>query len=487
MAGLGLMQAVQGYQQGLAWKQQQDQIARQQEAQARIDEANRAAADVFSKSKAEWAMNGAQGEYRPNDMTMLRAAEARGQHFAKSGDWDNFVRNEAAVQGQRARIRASALQQYELNGDPVALMQTVYPTIFDGKQIASVEKIGGTTGLSADGDPPAPPVLKFKLDDGTEGQVSPDDLVRRVKMTLVDPQRMAALEIQNNLQQALVNARTTGTLKGIEARGEQARTTEGVKHGNKVDFEGVRQENRLDLADVNNETRRDIARGNNDTARAVGAGHDAARVATAGAGRGGSSGGGAGGFQRTFVGADGFMYGIPRQGGDAVQITAGGQPIKSADWAKRVDKQAKTIGESVAGLGKSPAELRKLAEESLTGPASPAAPAGSPPAAGLGSFSRASNRPPGLADAAPTRVAPAAQAASDAKAGRLMITNEMGGDVRRAKSELATMRAEIARAPSREAKAILMEHANRLEAGIRDMEGSATAAPALPPLSSFKR
>jgi hypothetical protein len=83
-----------------------------------------------------------------------------------------------------------------------------------------------------------------------------------------------------------------------------------------------------------------------------------------------------------------------------------------------------------------------------------------------------------------------AQAASDAKAGRLVITNEMGGDVGRAKTELANMRKEIARAPGGDGKAMLIGMANRLEAGIRDMEGGTTAAPApagLPPLSSFKR
>ncbi|MFM6989444.1 MAG: hypothetical protein ACKOXG_12405, partial [Arenimonas sp.] len=69
-------------------------------------------------------------------------------------------------------------------------------------------------------------------------------------------------------------------------------------------------------------------------------------------------------------------------------------------WAKRVDSLAKTLGETPAGIGKSPAELRKLAEESLASGGGAAA----KPAAGLAAFDKPT---PGLgAASAPGKLPP---------------------------------------------------------------------------------
>ena len=98
-------------------------------------------------------------------------------------------------------------------------------------------------------------------------------------------------------------------------------------------------------------------------------GLQAAEIRAANRGGGGaraSGGSGASGFQRTFAGDDGFMYGIPRQGGEAIRITANGQPIRAVDYGKRVDKLAGELDKTREGMGKPLAERRKMAEQILT-------------------------------------------------------------------------------------------------------------------------
>lgn len=233
-------------QQGVQWQQQQQQQKIRQEQQQRDldaqklqDQADAAATSVVDKSKAEWALNGAQGNYTPNDSTMLQAAEARGMTFAKGGDWKNFFKNEAAVQGQRQRVRAQALQQYGVDGNIDALVRSTYPTMFDGKQIAGTETIPGS-GTNPDGTP-ASSQLKIKFDDGTTETVQPDQVVRRLKMTLIDPQ-----------QQAIQDAKLNFLLAQEKIKGDQARETETVKGDQARKTETVKAGDQLTLAGVNN-------------------------------------------------------------------------------------------------------------------------------------------------------------------------------------------------------------------------------------------
>lgn len=397
MAGLGLMNALQSYRQGVQWHQQQQEQEREQRQQKLMEDADKAAASVLEQSRGEWAMNGAQGQWAPNDSTMLKAAEARGIAFAKGGDWGNYLKNEAAVQRQRIRLRAGALQRYEQDGDPVALLQAVYPTIFDGQDIVSVEKVGGMPALDSIGREATPTKIRFKLSGGTEGEVTPDDLVRRVKMTLADPETMAQQEIQANLLRTRAQIEAEKQAEIARARGEEVRASERVRQDGRRGLEQQRQEGRLELAstrlggqlqlaDVNNASREKIAADRNATTltatdrREAGANARAEARAEGGGGKGGGSGG-APGLQSTKVDADGYIVGVFRNGDTKRLTSADGKPIRSGEWSKRVDALAAKLRDAPGNFSKPPAELRKLAEDTLAGSA--VQPAARPP---LGAF-----------------------------------------------------------------------------------------------------
>lgn len=371
MAGLGLTQALGSYQQGLAWHDQQQQLQKQKQAQARMEAANQAAAGVLEKSRGEWAANGAQGNYSPSDATMLTAAEARGAHFAQGGDWENYLRNEVGVQQQRTRVRGQAMQQYDMNGDPIALMQAVYPTIFNGRAIARASKV----------DKDGQPAIEYELDDGTKSTVGVQDLVGRVKSSLVDPQRTAEMEIQANLARQKIEAQQGKEIAVVEARGGQSRQTEGAKHdykmtglGTKFGYDQKLQGARLDaqktIADDRNDTTLKATdkrvQGSLGAASTRAAGSLAtAKVRSAGGGSGAK--GSATSLQRTFVGDDGYMYGVPRGGGEAIKITNEGRPVRASEWGKRVDGETTNRGKSGDGLGKTRDQLRKESEKALGG------------------------------------------------------------------------------------------------------------------------
>jgi hypothetical protein len=244
MAGIGLKDALNSFQQGVAWKQHQEEIGRQRAQRQALDDANRASTEVIESSKAEWATNGAQGQYRPSEETMFRAAEARGAALARAGMWDQFMQNEAQVAPMRLRARASALQRYEQDGDADALARAVYPTLFDGKRIVGSETIAGAGSV--------PAMLKLKLSDGSEQMLGADDLVKRVKLSLVDPVQAAKTEALVNQKrlEAQIEAEKQITVEKAK-RGFQA-DVEDRKHQNAVKLEGVKAENARGLADLNN-------------------------------------------------------------------------------------------------------------------------------------------------------------------------------------------------------------------------------------------
>lgn len=232
MAGLNLTQAVQNFQQGTQWRQQQDDRAKQQAAMKVREDADRAFASTIDASKAEWALNGAQGEYKPNDTTMFKAAEARGLALLKGNDVQGYLKNEASVQQQRIRVRQGALQQYEMDGDFEALARKAYPTVFDGKEIVGAERLGGMPALDSIDRPATPTEYKFKLSDGSTQTVKPEDMVKRLKLSLVDPVTAAEQEVKLNYQRALERI-----------KGEEDRATAREKAGLKVDE--IREEGRV--------------------------------------------------------------------------------------------------------------------------------------------------------------------------------------------------------------------------------------------------
>ena len=263
MAGLGLMNALDAYQQGVSWKQGQDEIARVQKQRAALDEANAAATGVITASQQEWAANGAQGQYKPNDSTMFKAAEARGQALARHGLWDQYMQNEAQVAPMRLRARSNALQRYQTDGDIEALARSVYPTIFDGKEIVGVERVEGAPGSENLGLAARPSTLKLKLSDGTETTTDPQRLVQLVKQSLIDPQTTLKNEIELNMARAKAEVEAAGRVMVEREKGDQARKTESVKAENAQKLEGVKFGNQKEITGLNNASREKVAEGNN--------------------------------------------------------------------------------------------------------------------------------------------------------------------------------------------------------------------------------
>lgn len=252
MAGLNLMNAVRGYQQGVQFSQQQEQVERAKQQQAVMDEADKAAGGVVSASQAEWAATGAQGTYQASDTTMLKAAQARGQTLAKGGDWNGFLKNEATVQNQRIRVRAGALQKYEQDGDFEALARTAYPTVFDGKEIVGTERLGGMPALDSIGRPGSPTKYKIKLSDGTTQEVSPEDEVKKLKLSLIDPVKSAEREIETNFLRTKAQIEAEAKAMVEREKGNEARKTEDLKTDRQIKVEGVKADRALSLANVNN-------------------------------------------------------------------------------------------------------------------------------------------------------------------------------------------------------------------------------------------
>ena len=263
MAGMNLMNAVRGYQQGVQFSQQQEQVEREKQQQAVMDEADKAASGVVSASQAKWAADGAPGTYSPSDTTMLKAAQARGQTLAKGGDWNGFLKNEATVQNQRIRVRASALQKYEQDGDFEALARTAYPTVFDGKDIVGTERLGGMPALDSIGRPGTPTRYKIKLSDGTTQEVSPEDEVKKLKLSLIDPVKSAQQEIETNFLRTKAQIEAEKQIAVERAKGAESRQTEDLKTDRQLKVEGVKADRALSLADVNNKAAGERSAGNN--------------------------------------------------------------------------------------------------------------------------------------------------------------------------------------------------------------------------------
>lgn len=228
MAGIGLASAVAGYQQGVQWRQQQDQIARMQQQQAAMDEANMAAGNLLKQDQQQHVMRGGDpATYKPPEGLLFKAAEARSSALAKSGLWDQFMQNEAKVAPMRLRSRMGAVQQYEGDRDPVKFIMAVNESMFNGKEIKGVTKVEGADavqGLAA-----RPGGVEVEFTDGTRQFVDPDAAAKGIKLGAMDP--AAYLKQEAALAKARIEADIeAGKQERIaKSRGDQARETAGVR------------------------------------------------------------------------------------------------------------------------------------------------------------------------------------------------------------------------------------------------------------------
>jgi len=292
---------------------------------------------------------------------ILAAFEARGDHFAKVGDWHGYMDNEARVAPLRTQVRARAMQQYGVDKDPVALAKAVYPTIFDGKEITSAEMVPGGDPNAPRGAPSGAPKMRVTLNDGTTNLVDPNDFVSRVSQSLVDPVAFAQKQAEAQLWQAKNDYETKNKLKIEDKKGENARGLADVNQGYKKEEIGLQQAGAEKVATIHaNAT--------------LGAANIAADSREAVATKRSTNADGSPKVQKVITDADGFATAIFKDG-TSRRMQIDGKPIKANDYSKRVDSLVNQLRKSSSGFGKSEAELRTAAEQSLSsGGGSQAAP-----------------------------------------------------------------------------------------------------------------
>lgn len=254
MAGLNLSKAVDDYQQGVQWRQQQEQVQREQALRADIDAANKEALAVVDESKAQWALAGAPGTYRPNDETMLRAMERRSEALAKRGRWNEFVQSEAAAAPARLKVRAGALQRYEQDGDFESFLKAFHRSLPDGLDLVSAEKVEGAPGSESLGLPERKGgfMAKFRRPDGQviETFVDPVKVVGQVKLSLVDPAKTAEKELEMSIyrNKALVDIGKQTAVE--EVKGDQTRKTENLKAEHAAKLEDRKANHQMQIEGV---------------------------------------------------------------------------------------------------------------------------------------------------------------------------------------------------------------------------------------------
>jgi hypothetical protein len=264
MAGIGLTNALLGYQQGVAWKQQQEEIARQRAQREAFEAANREGLSVIDRAKERWAAAGAPGQFKPDDALMFEAAETRGTALAKAGLWDQFMSNQAQVAPMRLKARAQALQEYDMTGDADKFMRSIYPTMSGGKRIVGSEQVEGAdavAGLAA-----IPTKTTFKFDDGTTQTFTNEQmrqLYGRVKASLVDPATSARNEALMQMEELKARLGAQKEAQIAQVKGEEARKTEDLKGANARGLEAVRFGYNQQIHGMDNASRERAAAGNN--------------------------------------------------------------------------------------------------------------------------------------------------------------------------------------------------------------------------------
>lgn len=248
MAGLGLSDAVSGYQEGVNWKLKNDEAQRQAGIQKSLDAVNQATAqsmktaeadDVAAQQKA-WLAGGGESEKfipktrAPSDSLMFKFAQDRGTALMRAGLIDQAVQNEAAVQAQRIRVRQGALERFRMDRDHAKLATAIYDTIPDGKSITEATTVEGAPALNVGSTnmPAMPTKLQLKLSDGSVHSVTPQD-VEETAMRLSDPQ-YAAHEAAMRLAQMKETMHANRELAVKDREGENQVRLEGVKGKNKL-------------------------------------------------------------------------------------------------------------------------------------------------------------------------------------------------------------------------------------------------------------
>lgn len=244
MSGLGiaagLSQALIGYQQGNQWKQQQEQIARQQKMQAERDAVDQESAGMMKQALQDHVMRGGKpNEFRPPEDLMFRLGEQRSTAFATRGMVNDFYANEAKLAPLRMQARAKAVQEYKADRDPVKFIMALNRSQFNGKDIEAVELVEGAESVQG------LPARKGGIQVRFKGEkkpmfVDPEALAKSTEMGLLEPKDWAKSEADAALKRLQSKLDTEKGLALAAEQGAQARTTDDRRTRNDEGLAKVR-------------------------------------------------------------------------------------------------------------------------------------------------------------------------------------------------------------------------------------------------------
>lgn len=386
---------------GKQQRHQSLQMERQQRNASAYDAAGQRATKAMQEAEA-------QGLDRP--LAMLKGAEQFGQALIEAGDMQGYLQHEAKIHPLRLRTRQEAMQRFQMDGDKARLIKSVYATIPNGEDVVGVEEVTGgpmpdrgtaptaapmapkPQGLAAavsqfDGEvldplsqagnrevpvvqpgrpgdgrlgaPSGKGKLRVKVSTGDTRDVDFDQFMTGVQKLSQDP----AVEIKLNMERELARIRSGAQIDVVNARGDQQRKTGEQMAGFKKTQAQIDAERKAAL-----QTQRD------------GAAMERVKVQQAGANQrdatgpsGGGRGGGAARVARTVPDDNGWMIDYWTDG-RKTKALIDGKPIRSHEWAKRVDKKAAEIGKSMQGSNMTPEQLQAKAIELVRGPEPTTAP-----------------------------------------------------------------------------------------------------------------
>lgn len=212
-----------GLERGQAMAQRQQSMDRQAKLDTRMDKdmaTSDAAAAALKEANAAFAskmdMSKLQPGQQPDPLMLTEAYNARGEVFKRAGNFDGLMKNYAEALPYYTQVRNRAmdqgLAQFEADGDPIKLAQTVYPHIYDGKQI-TMAKAG------KDGS------IEFALSDGSKQVANAEKIVGMVKRLRMDPALAAKIEFES----MKADAEAAGKIKVERVKADEERKTKGVE------------------------------------------------------------------------------------------------------------------------------------------------------------------------------------------------------------------------------------------------------------------
>jgi hypothetical protein len=401
MAGLGLTQALQGYQRGVEWRQQQDELQREKDIREQTNLANAAGAKVMQDAKTAhdleqaqameaWANSGkAPQEFKakPWQATpdlLLKASDAKGAELAKRGLWGPYTENFAQFAPIRHQVRQKAyadlLSRYDADGDPVALAKGAWPMVHDGTDIAGhSEEEAQALGLSGAETPALRESAGGNRDYGQSNASQVDAKARaggkRYSFHLSNGETMGPLTGEQIREHVLRATMSPDQVMQYEFQKRLAADKRKADSDAEREKLGLQHEHKMAELGLSNMGRQEVA----DT-RATATVTAAEKRGKAGGGSGGGGGKGSN-VQSVQTDADGYKVLVFRDG-STKRLQIDGKPVRGESWSKRVDSLAKDIGKGLNGMGKSEEELRAKAETMLIGKAVPEEGKAAAPAAG---------------------------------------------------------------------------------------------------------